>query len=61
MNSSRTLVEMPVLAIVIPSVQIVCVAMALLVGLIRRHYSGGISFEVNETRKIREMKKTYQL
>ncbi|KAG5678056.1 hypothetical protein PVAND_007759 [Polypedilum vanderplanki] len=45
MNSSRTFVQIPVLTIIIPSVHFICVAMSILINLIRKKYSGGMSFE----------------
>lgn len=47
MNSSRAVVQKPAIVLILPAVQILCVAMALLVELIRK-LTGGVSFEVNK-------------
>lgn len=44
MNSSRSVVQKPVTVVVIPTIQFLCVAMSVLVYLIRK-LNGGVSFE----------------
>lgn len=46
MNSSRAFVQKPVTVLVIPAVQLLCIAMSVCVNLIRQ-LTGGVSFEVN--------------
>lgn len=46
MNSSRTLIKMPVITIIMPTVHILCVAMSVLINLIRnQNFAVGMSFE----------------
>jgi hypothetical protein len=46
MNSSKTLLEKPTVVLILPAVQLLCVAMAL-PGQLIRSITGGVSFEVN--------------
>ncbi|KAL7049354.1 hypothetical protein ACKWTF_003663 [Chironomus riparius] len=46
MNSSKELIQKPVNIIIVPSIQIFCVAMSILINLIRNQkFVGGLSFE----------------
>jgi hypothetical protein len=47
MNSSRTIIQKPALVVIFPALQLLCVAMAMCVNLIRKH-SRSTSLEVNK-------------
>lgn len=49
MNSSKEYIQKPVNIIIVPSIQIFCVAMSILINLIRNQkFVVGLSFEVNK-------------
>jgi hypothetical protein len=49
MNSSKVLIQKPVNIILVPSIEIFCVAMSILINLIRNQkFVVGLSFEVNK-------------
>lgn len=49
MNSSKMFIQKPVNIIIVPSIQIFCVAMSMLINLIRNQkFVVGLSFEVNK-------------